>query len=253
MRWLGLLKIGKLCRSAPQSRKVLMVYDRAVVDFRQWHRWKQGSGIYIITRTKTNMKLIKSGDIEFDRADAINTGVLADEYVGPGGGGMMMRRIQFYDAVMKRKIDFITNVMDAKIPPGVLAFLYRMRWNIEKTFDELKNKLGENKAWASSATAKSMQAQFICLCENLLTLLEHKLEQEEGVKNEPETKRREKQLEKVKERLKMENQTLPQGLILVQQLTQHTVKLIRWVAAQVWLNNPWKEACGVLAGIYAVF
>lgn len=253
MRALKRTPIEILRQGAAKGRKVLMVYDRAVVDFRQWYQWKQGSGIYIITRTKTNMKLIKSGDLRFDRADPINAGVLADEYVGPSSCGVMLRRIQFYDAVMNRNFDFITNIMDEKIPPGVLAFLYRMRWNIEKTFDELKNKLGENKAWASSTTAKSMQAQFICLCENLLTLLDHKLEREEGVTNGPEIKRREKRLAQVVARLKKENHTLPHGLILVKQMTQHTVKLIRWVAAQIWLNNPWKEACGVLAGIYAVF
>ena len=28
------------------------------------------------------------------------------------------------------------------LPPGVIAHLCRLRWEIEKTFDELKNKLG---------------------------------------------------------------------------------------------------------------
>jgi hypothetical protein len=34
------------------------------------------------------------------------------------------------------------------------------RW--QKVFGELKNKLEEGQAWASSATAKTMQAQFLC-------------------------------------------------------------------------------------------
>jgi len=57
--------------------------------------------------------------------------------------------------------EFLTNVTDHNVPPGVLAYLYKMRWNIEKSFDEIKNKLGEQKAWASTPTAKSMQAQFL--------------------------------------------------------------------------------------------
>ena len=40
------------------GRKVIMVYDRAVIDFREWYKWKKGSGVYVITREKSSMKLI---------------------------------------------------------------------------------------------------------------------------------------------------------------------------------------------------
>jgi len=51
--------------------------------------------------------------------------------------------------------EFLTNEMD--LPPGVLAELYRRRWEIEKVYDELKNKLGQKKAWGSSLVAKETQ------------------------------------------------------------------------------------------------
>jgi hypothetical protein len=47
-----------------------------------------------------------------------------------------------------------------------------MRRDVEKSFDEMKNKLRERKAWASSATAKQMQAQLVCLTLNLVLLME---------------------------------------------------------------------------------
>jgi len=37
----------------------------------------------------------------------------------------------------------------------------------------------------------------------------------------------------------------------MQQITQHSVKLIRWVANQLWLHVPWKEACAALIALYA--
>jgi hypothetical protein len=40
---------------------------------------------------------------------------------------------------------------------------------------QVKNKLGETKAWASSATAKAMQAHFLCLAHNLMILCEAEL------------------------------------------------------------------------------
>jgi hypothetical protein len=88
------------------------------------------------------------------------------------------------------------------LPPGVIAHLCRLRWEIEKTFDELKNKLGETKAWASSATAKAMQAHFLCLAHNLMILCEAELARVHGVRNEAEITRR-------AHRLAKENLALP--------------------------------------------
>jgi hypothetical protein len=38
-------------------------------------------------------------------------------------------------------------------------------------------------------------------------------------------------------------------VIMLQEMTQHSVKLIRWLAAQLWLNVPWKVACATLAAL----
>jgi IS4 transposase len=32
-----------------------------------------------------------------------------------------------------------------KIPPGLIALLYKLRWGVEKSFDEMKNKLLERR------------------------------------------------------------------------------------------------------------
>ena len=55
---------------------------------------------------------------------------------------------------------------------------------------EKQNRLHEQKAWASSATAKTMQAQFICMTHHLMTLLEAQMMTEEAIRNEAEQKRR---------------------------------------------------------------
>ena len=58
------------------------------------------------------------------------------------------------------------------LPPGVLAGLYRRRWEVEKVFDELKNKLGEKKAWGTSPVAKAAQGQLVALTHNLMLIYE---------------------------------------------------------------------------------
>lgn len=250
MRALKRLTITTLRQGAKKGRKVLYVWDRAGIDFKQWYDWKQGSGIYMLSRCKENMALIKCGDLPFDAGDAINAGVLKDELVGPSGSGEAMRRITYQDAVSSLTYEYLTNVTDTKVPPGLLAWLYKTRWDIEKSFDEIKNKLGEQKAWGSSATAKSMQAQFICLTLNLLHLLEHELKEKEGIVNEAEDKRRQKRLGMMREGLKKAGAVLPKALEMVQRSTQHSVKFIRWVASRLWRNDPWKLACVALAALY---
>ena len=250
MRALKRLEIAALRQGAPKGRKVLYIWDRAGIDFTQWFKWKQGSGIYMLSRTKTNLKLLPCGNLPFDGGDEINAGVLRDELVGTATSGLMVRRITFHDVVAARDFEFLTNVLESSVPPGVLAQLYRMRWGIEKSFDEVKNKLGEKKAWATSATAKSMQAQFICLSLNLLQLLEHEIDQQ-GIRNTPEEQRRAARLKLASEVAATANTVLPRALRLMQQITQHSVKLIRWVAAQLWNHIPWQQACAVLVALYA--
>jgi hypothetical protein len=241
--------IDTLRQGAGKGRKVLYVWDRAGIDFTQWHKWKQGSGIYMLSRCKANMALIKCGDLPFDHADPINAGVLRNELVGSATGGLLLRRVTFLDVLTSITYEYLTNLLESSVPPGVIAQLYKMRWDIEKSFDEVKNKLGEKKAWASSATAKSMQAQFICLTVNLLQFIEQELGKE-GIVNESEKKRRAARLEAARKQAAGQNTVLPQMLVMMQRVTQHSVKLIRWVAAQLWLDVSWKAACMALSALY---
>ena len=94
MRGLKRLEIATLRQGAPKGRKVLHVWDRAGIDFRQWYKWKQGSGIYLLSRCKTNMALLPCGKLPFDGADAINAGVLRDELVGTATSGNRQHRVQ---------------------------------------------------------------------------------------------------------------------------------------------------------------
>ena len=64
---------------------------------------------------------------------------------------------------------------------------------MEKTFDELKNKLGEKKAWASSYNAKRMQATFTIIAYNLSRLMSLQIETDHGIKDESSLKKRKKE------------------------------------------------------------
>lgn len=162
----------------PVGRKVIMVYDRAVVDFREWHKWKQGSGVYVITREKSSMALIRCGDLDFDTSNPVNAGIISDQQVGHSHG-RLIRRIEYQDPVSGRKYVFITNQMT--LAPGIIAYIYKIRWDIEKAFQQFKCNYKEQKAWGKTFEAKSIQANFLCILHNLMLILEDKVEIEENI------------------------------------------------------------------------
>jgi hypothetical protein len=248
MHALKRLGIRSLRRGVAKGRKVFYVWDRAGIDFRQWHDWKHGGGLYFLSREKQNMTLEVIGENRWDRADPRNAGVLADELVSTSQG-VSVRRVRYYCAQRGEEFSFLTN--ECTLPPGVIAHLYRLRWEIEKTFDELKNKLGETKAWASSANAKTMQAHFLCMAHNLMIRCESELEREHGVRNEAELARRAKRLEKEHKRLAKEKAELPFLVRAFQRLTVRSVKFIRWLRVQLFTRLHQEPDIAALRLLYA--
>lgn len=241
--------IASLRQGAGKGRKVLYVWDRAGIDFEQWQRWKQGSGIYFLSRQKKNMCLETVRVHDWERDDPHNAGVLSDHMV-ESPEGYRLRRIEYRCPVTLRSFQFLTNLPQS-IPPGLIAHLYKMRWDEEKVFDQIKNKFGAKKAWGKSQTAKAMQARFICIAHNLLLLLEQKLAQEEGISNEPERRRRSQRLDKVREALAEKGEVLPRWQEKITRMTQRSVKFIRWTEEHFWRETTsWKAALTSLRRLY---
>lgn len=240
------LPVDALRGGRPKGTKVILAWDKAGIDFAFWHKVKRSSGLYFISREKENMKLIRCGDRPIDRDDARNAGVVSDENVGPGGGaGAMLRRVTYLDPVDGTTYVYLTTEMT--LPPGILALIYKQRWDIEKVFDELKSKLVEKKAWGSSATAKSTQAVFLCLAHNLMVLLEEGLCEVDCIDNGEERKRKEGRREKVEENGANYVATA------LQRFTVRTLKFIRWLRNFVYRATSWEAALARLRHVYATF
>lgn len=250
MRALKRQTADTLRQGAAKGRKVLYVWDRAGIDFRQWFQWKNQSGIYFLSREKDNMKLEVVGTHPFDTTLPINTGILADQMVATTQG-VSVRRVIYQDPETQIIYHYLTN-LPASIPPGLIARLYKARWDIEKVFDEFKNKLCETKAWASSATAKTQQARLLCLTHNLMTLLEEQIRKGGGVINHAEFKRKAKtsatSAAATPSSSRPENGPIHSA---AERLTQRTVKFIRWLKNHLDLERDWDHAIARLTQVYA--
>lgn len=251
MSGLKRLSHDELRVKAPKGRKVIWIWDKAGINFRQWHEWKSQSGIYFISLEKKNMKLDEIAiPLKFDRNYPFNEGVEADELCATSQG-ISVRRITYTDPVTGKRFKFITNVTTLDVPPGAIAQLYRMRWDIEKIFDDVKNKLNEKKAWATSESAKTVQAEVISLTFNLMRIFEQIIAKEHNIINKAEDIRRAERMEEARTEAAKKGGRLPSLYEDLIRATQISVKFIRWIRYSVWEQDPDKAPLKELEDIYA--
>ena len=87
---------------------------------------------------------------------------------------------------------------------------------------------------------------------NLMILCEAELARVHGVRNEAELARRRQHLEKEEQRLAKANRVLPQLVRTLQRLTVRSVKFIRWLRVQLFLQPHHGPAVAALRQLYAV-
>lgn len=223
--------------------KVIQVYDPAIIDYNQWFKWKKGHGIYILTLEKSNSALQVLGEPDWDKSDGRNLGVLKDQLVAPSNG-TVLRRVTYKDSVTGKVYRFLTN--ELTLPPGLLAFLYKLRWDIEKIFDQVKNKLMEQKAWANSQTAKIQQAHFITLAHNLMVLLNHQLETEEGIVDQKSQRKRKQTRAREIKQAQSKGEKVNSLVLSWRRATQRCFQFIRWLRHCLENSTPWREAVDML-------
>lgn len=131
--------------------------------------------------------------------------------------------------------DFVFITTCEHLRPGLVALLYFLRWKIEKVYDVFKNRLKVTKAWGTGETAALMQAHFVALLHNLLTLLLARLEQT-GICETKVTKRQQQRRDKIP----------PDQQVPAQNNVRHafalTCQFIRTVRNTIRLKIPWDDA-----------
>jgi hypothetical protein len=188
-------KITPLLREGSHAglERILFVLDPAFIDSTFWARAKliRRSGARMIIRAKTNLAPERFEERLWDRSDPVNMGVDSDLVIYLKDR-TRMRLIQFSDPETGECHQFLTT--DFNLRPGVIAWLYLLRWRIEKIFDTAKNKLEETKAWAAGPTAQNIQSHFLALTHNLLTIFRNQLNELHEIREEKLERKREKHL-----------------------------------------------------------
>jgi hypothetical protein len=152
------------------KEKRITVYDRAISEFDFW-KDEAKHNRHIVTRSKKNFKFNKKEAIDWERRDLLNTGVTGDYKVTKKikGKNYHFRIVHYFDPQHDQNYEFLTT-LPASIPPGVIAELYRRRWQIEKVFDNTKNDLRELKGWGKSRESLGIQMHSVAAAYNLIRL-----------------------------------------------------------------------------------
>ena len=146
----------------------ISIYDRAVSSLEFIFQEYQKSH-FILTREKKNVQWDKVEPLSWDREDAINRNVIQDShcYKLIDGELRRFRVVEYFDPIKKKSYRYLT-CLPSNVPPGVIAELYRRRWQIEKTYDNSKNSLFEQKAWGTSFEAHKVQMYAIVSTLNFI-------------------------------------------------------------------------------------
>jgi hypothetical protein len=232
---------------APAGRKVMLIWDKACIDYRHWHKLKHTYGVYFTTCEKSNSAAEIRSPNMVDRSEPRNEGVVSDHLVGTSNG-VQLRRIVYTNPEDGVTYTYLTN--DFTLPAYLIILLYKHRWDIEKIFHQLKSKMKERKSWASAPEAKKSHAIFESLSHNLLLLFEGHIEKTERLHDEVEIK---KQAGRIKPNpavvVKVARNFINSALT---RATQRTQRFIRWVRVRLYQDVPWSDSVARLREIWTL-
>jgi hypothetical protein len=224
----------------PAARGTILVIDPVAVDFEFLRGAKFKGNLAVITRTKLNLVVREARPLEWDQQDRCNEGILADERVRFGEPGEF-RRIRYQDPESGEIYEFLTT--EFHLPPGIIAQLYRLRWDIEKFFDVCENLLDEKRAWGTGPVAGQVQNEFLVLVHNLLLLLSQRLEVQEGIRDEKVEIKYEAALQVRRTTARLKGKKVSPWVRVLRRITRWSSQFTRWI--QDALVHSWEWHAGI--------
>lgn len=154
----------------------IYVFDKGYNDYSAFkHFTDRGTGF--VTRIKDNAlyDIVAQKEV----SEEIHSGVLSDEIIemdvkeGKTISKLKLRKVKFYDRENKRAFEFITNLFDLRA--DFIAALYKIRWQIELLFKQLKQNYPLKYFLGDNENAIKIQIYCVLIVNLLLTVIKKKL------------------------------------------------------------------------------
>lgn len=151
----------------------IYVFDKGYNDYKAFRLFSD-SQTGFVTRTKDNAAYdtIESCAI----GDEVHSGVLEDQIIevtvkdGKGESKLRLRKVRFYDRVLRREFEFLTNLFEMR--PDLVAAIYKLRWQIELLFKQLKQNFPLKYFLGDNENAIRIQIYCALIANLLMTVIQ---------------------------------------------------------------------------------
>lgn len=86
---------------------------------------------------------------------------------------LKLRKVRFYDRILKREFEFLTNLFD--MCPDLIAAIYKLRWQIELLFKQLKENFPLRYFLGNNENTIKIQIYCALIVNLLLTIVQKRL------------------------------------------------------------------------------
>ncbi len=154
----------------------IYVFDKGYNDYKAFQLFSDNQTGFV-TRIKDNAVYAIKEQSELD--DCIHSGVQSDEIIeltikeGKTEKPLRLRKIRFYDRILKREFEFITNLFEMRA--DLVAAIYKLRWQIELLFKQLKQNFPLNYFLGDNENAIKIQIYCALIANLLMTVIQKKL------------------------------------------------------------------------------
>jgi len=154
----------------------IYVFDKGYNNYKAFQKFSDNETGFV-TRIKDNAvyESISLNEIE----EHIHSGVMEDEIIeltvkdGTPDSKLKLRKIRFYDRELKREFEFLTNLFDMR--PDLIAALYKLRWQIELLFKQLKQNFPLKYFLGDNENAIKVQIYCTLIANLLMTVIQKTL------------------------------------------------------------------------------
>jgi hypothetical protein len=154
----------------------IYVFDKGYNDYKTFKHFTDNKTGFV-TRIKDNAVYEKLEIKEIP--ENIHSGVLQDEIIeievkeGKTISKLKVRKVKFYDRENKREFEFITNLFELRA--DLIAALYKIRWQIELLFKQLKQNFPLRYFLGDNENAIKIQIYCVLIVNLLIAVIKKRL------------------------------------------------------------------------------
>jgi len=165
-----------LLEKLKMDSNTIYVFDKGYNDYKAFKKFTDNQTGFV-TRIKDNAvyEILQQNTLE----ENIHSGVIEDTIIEVTvkekntESKLKLRKIRFYDRVLKREFEFLTNLFDMR--PDLVSAIYKLRWQIELLFKQLKQNFPLKYFIGDNENAIKIQIYCALIANLLMTVIQKTL------------------------------------------------------------------------------